>query len=131
MSVRYLVDAGIALEPLRRDASAAVMRRLRRHEDDIALAAPTWAQLDRAWRRMPASWERDVVRRYLEDVVLRSFPVLEYDAAAASRHAIGGGAAESIAAQVAAIALARDLIVATARPDRYAGIDGLAIDDWR
>ena len=86
--MKYLLDTNIISEPLRPKPSKSVMRLLREHEDDIAIPAPVWHELRFGCARLAPSRQREAIERYIEDVVLASFPVLEYDQRAADWHAI-------------------------------------------
>ena len=86
--MKYLLDTNIVSEPLRPKPSNSIMRRLREHEDEIAIPAPVWHELRFGCLRLSRSRRREVIERYIECVVLASFPVLEYDQRAADWHAI-------------------------------------------
>ena len=86
--MKYLLDTNIISEPLKPKPSNNVMRRLREHEDDIAIPAPVWHELRFGCARLALSRQREAIERYIEDVVLASFPALEYDQRAADWHAI-------------------------------------------
>ena len=67
------------------------------------------------------SRRRDAIERYLEDVALASFPILDYDRAAAEWHArervrleTAGKTPPFIDGQIAAIASVHDLVLVTA-----------------
>ena len=63
------------------------MRRLRDHGDEIAIPAPVWHELPFGCAKLAQSRRREAIERYIEDVVLESFPVLAYDQRAADWHA--------------------------------------------
>ena len=73
MTRQYLLDTNIISEPLRPKPSNSVMRRLREHEDDIAIPAPVWHELRFGCERLAPSRQREAIERYIEDVVLASF----------------------------------------------------------
>ena len=64
------------------------MRRLRAHETEAAIPAPVWHELRFGSARLPRSNRRTAIERYLADVVLPNFPVIDYDQQAADWHAI-------------------------------------------
>ena len=76
--MKYLLDTHIISEPLKPKPSNSVMLRLREHEDDIAVPAPVWYELRFGCARLAPSRLREAIERYIEDVVLACFPVLEY-----------------------------------------------------
>ena len=66
--MKYLLDTNIISEPLRPKPSKSVMRRLREHEDDIAIPAPVWHELRFGCARLAPSRQREAIERYIEDV---------------------------------------------------------------
>ena len=103
------------------------MRRLREHEDDITIPAAV-----RLRALGPVATER-----HLEDVVLASVPVLEYDQRAADWHAIerarlsaAGRTPPFIDGQIAASACVRDLTLVTSNAGDFQGFKGLRLRSW-
>jgi tRNA(fMet)-specific endonuclease VapC len=137
VSVKYLLDTNVVSEPLRPRPSRAVLQRLTRHEGEAAIASVVWHELRFGCERLPASRRREAIERYLEDVVLRSFPILDYDREAAAWHArerarleAAGKTASFIDGQIAAIASVRDLALVTANRADFRGFRGLRLEDW-
>ena len=125
--MKYLLDTNIISEPLRPTPSTRIMRRLREHEDDITIPAAVWLRA-----LGPVATER-----YLEDVVLASVPVLEYDQRAADWHAIerarlsaAGRTPPFIDGQIAASACVRDLTLVTSNTGDFQGFKGLRLRSW-
>ena len=113
------------------------MLRLREHEDDIAVPAPVWHELRFGCARLAPSRQREAIERYIEDVVLASFPVLEYDRRAADWHAVerarlsaAGRTPPFVDGQIAAIAHVNNLILVTSNTDDFNGFKGLRIQTW-
>lgn len=135
--MRYLLDTNIVSEPLRQAPDAGIVRRLREHDGETAIPAPVWHELRFGCARLPPSRRRQVIERYIEDVVLASFPVLGYDAEAADWHALERArlAAEGLArpfvdGQIAAIACVNDLMLITSNTADFEGFEGLNVQDW-
>ena len=135
--MKYLLDTNIISEPLRPKPSNSVMRQLHQHEDDIAIPAPVWHELRFGCARLEPSRQREAIERYIEDVVLASFPVLEYDRRAADWHAIerarlnaAGKTPPFIDGQIAAIAFVHDLTLVTSNMSDFQGFKGLRIENW-
>lgn len=87
--------------------------------------------------RLPLSRRRDVVERYLEEVVLPAIPILAYDAPAAEWHAreparlFSRGETPSFAdGQIAAIAHVHDLTVVTFNEADFRRFEGLQVATW-
>ena len=135
--MKYLLDTNVISEPLRPQPAKRIMRQLREHEDDIAIPAPVWHELRFGCARLPPSRQREAIERYIEDVVLASFPVLEYDQRAADWHAIerarlraAGRTPPFIDGQIAAIACVSDLTLVTSNTGDFQGFKGLRIQSW-
>lgn len=137
MSLKYLLDTNIVSEPLRPTPRRVVLRRLRRHEEEIAIPSLVWHELLYGMARLPPSRKRDVIERYLEEVVLSSMPVLDYDREAAEWHAAErarlasrGETPAFVDGQIAAIAVVHDLTLVTLNVRDFARFDGLDVVSW-
>ena len=87
--------------------------------------------------RLPESRRREAIERYLEDVVLASFPILDYDRATAEWHArervrleAAGKTPPFVDGQIAAIACVNDLVLVTANRADFRGFKGLRVESW-
>jgi tRNA(fMet)-specific endonuclease VapC len=137
LSLRFLLDTNVVSEPLRPDPSAGVLRRLERHDGEIAIASIVWHELRFGCGRLPRSRRRSAIERYLEDVVASSFPVLDYDRAAAEWHAeerarlAGRGRTPSfVDGQIAAVACVHDLVLVTSNKTDFANFRGVTVRTW-
>ena len=135
--MRYLLDTNIVSEPLRPAPDASIVRRLREHDGEAAIPAPVWHELRFGCARSPPSRRRQIIESYIEDVVLASFPVLNYDREAADWHAVERArlAAEGLArpfvdGQIAAIACVNDLMLVTSNTTDFKGFEGLHVQNW-
>ena len=133
----YLLDTNVVSEPLRPQPSAGVLGRLRLHGEESAIPAPVWHELRFGCARLPPSRRRDTFERYLEDVVLASFSVLDYDREAAEWHArqrarlvAAGQTPTFVDGQIAAIAGVNDLIVVTSNTRDFQDFQGLRVEHW-
>lgn len=137
MTLKYLLDTNVVSEPLRPKPSAGVVRRLQKHEQEIAIASIVWHELRFGVERLPPSRRREVVERYLDEVVLPAIPILAYDHAAAEWHArerarlVAKGETPSFAdGQIAAIAHVHDLTVVTFNKADFRRFAGLQVTMW-
>ena len=135
--MEYLLDTNVVSEPLRPQPAAGIMRGLRAHEDASALPAPVWHELRFGCARLPRSRCRDVLERYLEEVVLASFPVLAYDQEAADWHALErarlngtGRMPPFVDGQIAAIAYVNGLTLITSNTSHFLGFKRLRVQSW-
>jgi tRNA(fMet)-specific endonuclease VapC len=96
-----------------------------------------WHELTYGCRRLPKGKRRTALEAYLRDVVHGSFPILPYDEAAAAWHGEErarlealGRPAPFVDGQIAAIAHAHGLALATTNDKDFVGCRGLRIENW-
>lgn len=137
MSLKYLLDTNVISEPLRPSPRSAVLRRLRRHEGEIAIPSVVWHELRFGVERLSLSRRREAIDMYLEDVVLATIPILDYDRAAAEWHATerarlaGRGETPPFAdGQIAAIARVNGLTIVTFNETDFRRFRGLRVTSW-
>ena len=135
--MRYLLDTNIISAPLRSEPNVDVIRRLREHEREIAIPAPVWHELRFGCARLAQSRRREIIERYIEDVVLESFPILEYGWKAADWHArerarliAVGRTPPFVDGQIAAIAYTNRLTLVTSNTRDFRHFEGLNIQSW-
>jgi tRNA(fMet)-specific endonuclease VapC len=135
--VRFLLDTNILSEPLRPSPNEGVLLALERHRNALATAAPVWNELVYGLSRLPPSKKKDAIRRYVEEVVGKSLPILPYDAAAAEWHGRERARLEKVGrppsfvdGQIAAIAKVHSMAVVTRNIDDYALFEGLRLESW-
>lgn len=137
MNLKYLLDTNIVSEPLRPKSRDGVLRKLRRHEEEIAISSIVWHELRFGVDRLPSSPRRNAIERYLEDVVLATMPILDYDRAAAEWHAqerarlaARGETPPFADGQIAAIARVHELILVTFNDADFKRFQGIRIQSW-
>ena len=137
MSLKYVLDTNVVSEPLRPSPATTILRRLCRHEGETAIASIVWHELQFGCARLPKSHRRAALERYLEEVVLASFPILDYGRTAAEWHALERARLEAagktppfIDGQIAAIASVHDLVLVTANKADFRGFKGLRVQSW-
>jgi len=126
VSLTYLLDTNVVSEPLRPAPNQLVLERLKRHEDEIALASIVWHELLFGAYRLSPSARRSAIEQYLSQVLAPTIPVLSYDNRAAQWQAterarlVGLGKTPPFAdGQIAAIARVHNLILVTANIVTY------------
>ena len=136
-AVRYLLDTNVVSEPLRPRPAAGVMRRLQEHDGEITIPSPVWHELRFGCARLAPSRRRDAVERYIETVILPSFPVLDYDREAADWHArerarlvAAGKTPPFVDSQIAAIACVNGLTLITSNIDDFREFGDLKVQSW-
>ena len=137
MSLRYALDTNVLSEPLRPRPNESIMHHLRIHDAEIAVPSPVWHELRFGCVRLPPSRRRDAIERYIEDVVLPNFPILDYDQAAAEWHAVqrgrlarSGKPPPFVDGQIAAIANVNGLALVTANTKDFSTFEGLQVMSW-
>jgi tRNA(fMet)-specific endonuclease VapC len=137
VTLRYLLDTGIVSSPASKVPDPQIVKRLERHAEACAIAAPVWHELAFGWRRLPAGKRKDALGTYLHEVVRASFPILPYDEAAASWHGAerarleaSGRPAPYVDAQIAAVAHANGLVLVTLNPADFSRFKDLEVEDW-
>ena len=135
--MRYLLDTSIVSEPVKPRPSAEILRRLREHESECAIAAPIWHELRFGVLRLRASKRRKLLEHYVEEVVRSAYPILAYDEAAADRHAreralleASGRVTAWVDGQIAAIALVSGLVLVTLNRRHFTPFRDLRIETW-
>ena len=78
-----------------------------------------------------------MIERYLDEVVLESFPILDYDWTAADRHArerarlvAAGATPPFVDGRIAAIAHANGLVLVTSNTDDFQVFENLKVESW-
>lgn len=137
MSLRYLLDTSIVSSPISKAPSPEIIKRLESHGHECAIAAPIWHELTYGCQRLPRGKRREALATYLQNVILPSFPVLAYDAAAAHWHGHErarldglGRPAPYVDGQIAAIAHVSDLILVTVNVKDFARFTDLEVENW-
>jgi tRNA(fMet)-specific endonuclease VapC len=135
--LKYLLDTNVVSEPLRAKPVASILRRLRRHQGETAIASIVWHELQYGCRRLPESRRRTAVEHYLEDVVLATLPILSYDHRAAEWHArervrleAAGSTPPFIDTQIAAVASVHDLVLVTRNEADFRSFHGVRVESW-
>ncbi|HSS51272.1 MAG TPA: type II toxin-antitoxin system VapC family toxin [Thermoanaerobaculia bacterium] len=138
MSLRFLLDTNVVSEPPRPAPNPGVLRKLGQYEGMVGIAAVVWHEMLFGLERLPLSRRRRDIENYLLRVVLKTMPILAYDAAAAEWHArqrarlVGMGKTPAYSdGQIAAVAKVNNLILVTANRAHFEPFDDLAIEDWR
>ncbi len=113
------------------------MARLAAHRGECAIASVTWHEAMYGVARLPAGARRQALHRYLHEVVAQTLPILPYDAPAAAWHGGVRGQRERLGrplafadGQIAAIARIHGLVVVTANFADFAGLEGVAVENW-
>lgn len=137
MNLKFLLDTNVVSEPLRPKPRHGILQKLRRYEEEIAISSIVWHELRFGLERLPSSRRREAIERYLEEVVLVTMPILDYDRAAAEWHAherahlVAQGETPPFAdGQIAAIARVHELILVTFNVADFKRFRGIRVQRW-
>ncbi len=137
MSLRFLLDTNVISAAFRAAPPPALLKRMKKHRVEMAIAAPVWHELRYGCDLLPPSRRRDSLERYLVEVVTPGYPVLEYDRAAAEWHAAErarleqlGGTPPFIDGQIAAIAAVQELVVVTDNATDFRRFERISVENW-
>lgn len=137
MSLQFLLDTNVISEAVKAEPNPSVMRRLRRHENEVAIASVVWHELNYGVERMPESRRKDHIREFFRDVIQRTIPILPYDEAAAEWHALErvrlsrhGYTPPFADGQIAATAHTRSLTLVTSNVTDFKRFVDLRIVTW-
>jgi tRNA(fMet)-specific endonuclease VapC len=137
VTLRYILDTTTVLEPLRPKPKPGLLLKLRRYESEIGISSVVWHHLRTGCSSLPRSRRRIALEKYLEEIILPSFPIIDYDRAAAEWHAVertrlakSGKVPSFVDGQVAAVAFVNDLVLVTKRRKAFEVFKGLRIQSW-
>jgi len=137
MNARFLLDTNVLSEPVMKNPNQAVMQRLKQHQTEVATAALVWHELIYGCARLSESNKKQILQKYLAEVVGPSVIILPYDEAAAAWHGRERARLSSIGktppfvdGQIAAVAAVNDLILVTRNTSDFEQFAGLTIENW-
>lgn len=136
MEVNFLFDTNAASEPYKARPNAKFLRRLVEHSGQVALAAPSWYELQRGLELLPMSKKKERLREQLIGLRVH-VTILPYDERAAEWHAreharlsAKGRPASLLDGQIAAIAWTHALTLVTANVKDFRNFGDLSVVDW-
>ena len=132
--MKYLLDTNVLSEPVQPRPNPQVVRRIARHQREVATASIVWHELLHGTARLPASARRTLLEDYLAGVGHRT-PILPYDEAAAAWHAkerarLFQRTPPFRDGLIAAVAAVHGLTLVTANTKDFAMYQGLSVEDW-
>jgi tRNA(fMet)-specific endonuclease VapC len=133
----FLLDTNILSEPLRARPLPAVMERLKTHEREICTTSIVWHELRYGCVRLPEGTRKQLILRYIDEVVGLTLPLLPYDANAAVWHAEERARLEKkgktppfVDGMIAAVAAVHGLALVTNNVADYENFHDLKIVNW-
>jgi tRNA(fMet)-specific endonuclease VapC len=136
--LRYLLDTNVLSEPISKNPDRKVLKLLNERGHESATAAPVLHELRYGSKLLEPSRRRADVERYIDEVVLRVYPVLAYDQAAAEWHAEErarlsriGKPPPNFDGLIAAIAKVNGLVLVTANVKDFRSFKELSVENWK
>lgn len=136
----YLLDTNIISELVKPQGSEKVKIEMDQKSGFCMIGAPVWYEFLKGIEIMPDGKNKERLDLYAHDYVQRLFPILPYDEHAASLQAHifakmkeNGTPVPIVDAQIAAIALANNLILVTRNVKDFEPITkefSLCVDNW-
>jgi tRNA(fMet)-specific endonuclease VapC len=134
---RYLLDTNVVSEAARIKPNPNVMRRLRRHKDELVSASIVWHELVFGCDRLPPSEKRTLLESFLSELANSSMLIFPYDTEAAAWHGRERARLSRLGltpafadGQIASIAKVHDLILVTNNIRNYRHFDQLKMENW-
>ena len=137
MTLGFLLDTNVVSAPFKSNPSPDLLKRLDDCAGSCAIGVLTWHELRFGHALLPESHRKQALGRYLQEVILPTFPILPYDRPAAEWHAqerarlrLLGREPPIIDAEIAAIAAVNDLVLVTHNVADFSNFQGLNLQDW-
>jgi tRNA(fMet)-specific endonuclease VapC len=135
--LKYLLDTNVLSEPLTKRPSQRLLAKLARLGPHCVTATPVVHELAYGASILEVSRRRDAVERYLRDVVLRVYPVLDYTLVAAEWHASErarlsklGKPVPFVDGLIASIAASNNVALVTRNIKDFARFRNLSVESW-
>ena len=136
----YLLDTNIVSDGSKIMPSEFVKEKLDLYSDFCAISSITWYELQKGIKRMTAGRKKDYLSAYVEEQVLPFFEIIAYDKKCADLQSDmfavltkNGTPLPYQDAQIAATAMANDLVLVTRNVKDFAAIQEyfpLKIENW-
>lgn len=137
MGLVYLLDTNVVSELHKESPLTIVKTKIATMADVCCISSVTWHEMKYGLESMPEGKRKKELYNFLYDLILKRFPILDYDQSAASLHAkfraelkAAGTPKPYADTQIASIALANGLILVTRNVKNYQGIPLLSVEDW-
>lgn len=145
MKTVYLLDTSIVSEPASAKPCPSVLESLARHEGMCAIPAIVWHELRFGVERLPEGTQKTRLAAFLSEVVSPFLPIIPYEENASYIHAhirvymeapasVGSTRAPRLLpfadGQIAAIAMANNLVLVTRNVENFRYIRNLMVESW-
>ena len=135
--LRFLLDTNILSEPTKLSPNSQVIARLSENFRVVATAAVAYHELKFGCLIMPESRRKREMAEYIYESVEATLPILSYCETAANWHAEErarlrklGNTPPHADGQIAAIAVANQLVLVTQNTKDFESFQGLELENW-
>ncbi len=136
----YLLDTNIVSEGVKPFPAERCMMKMEMYAGFSVIAAPVWYELLKGINVLPEGKRKESLRKYVFDYIQNMYSILPYDSHCANiqadiyaRMQRNGTPVGQLDMQIAAVALANDLIVVTRNIKGFAPIQkdySLMVENW-
>lgn len=136
----YLLDTNIISEGVKSVPSEKCMMKMEMYAGFSVIASPVWYELLKGINVLPEGKRKDSLKRYVFDYIQNMYSIVPYDSHCASIHADmyarmqkNGTSVGQLDMQIAAVAMANNLIVVTRNIKYFAPIQkeySLMVENW-
>ncbi|MGI0480956.1 type II toxin-antitoxin system VapC family toxin [Geminocystis sp. CENA526] len=137
MTLKYLLDTNVLSEVKRPLPNENITQNITLYSQQIATASVVINEMLFGILRLPISNKRRDLENYLENVILSTIPIFDYDLKSAQYHAQERARLSKIGktpafadGQIASIVFTNDLILVTNNVKDFADFSGLKIANW-
>lgn len=116
----YLLDTNIVSDGSKISPSKKVLERLDLYSDSCKISSITWYELQKGLKRMPEGKKKNYIKNYIDEQISPFYEILPYDKSCAdvqsdifSSLSEKGISVPYQDAQIAAVALSKDLVLVT------------------
>ena len=135
--LRYALDTNIISAAFWPDPPGKLIKRLESHALHCALPVPVYHELRYGIERLPTSRRRALLERFVNEVVVPSYPLLPYDKPAAEWQAAerarlekAGHVTPILDSIIASIAVVNGLLLVTDNTADFRHFHGLNLENW-
>lgn len=136
----YLLDTNIISEGIKPVPAEKCMMKMEMYSEVSVIAAPVWYELLKGINVLPEGKRKDSLKKYVFDYIQNMYSILPYDSHCANvqadmyaRMQKNGTPVGQLDMQIAAVAIANNLIVVTRNEKDFAPIQkeySLMVENW-
>ena len=138
MKSRYLLETNILSEVLKPNPSKSIVENINLKNEELSTASIVLHEIAfGCWRLPENSKQRLHIQQYIDNVILPTLPIFDYNAEAALWHSKQraklteqGKMPSFVDGQIASIAYVNNLVLVTRNVKDFVVFNGLVIENW-